>query len=39
MADFFELDFFDVETDKSGDAIAVRYEVAGQTFVHLVDGG
>jgi beta-lactamase superfamily II metal-dependent hydrolase len=39
MADFFELDFFDVETDKSGDAISVRYEVAGQTLVHLVDGG
>jgi len=39
MADFFEIDYFDVETDKSGDAIAIRYEVAGQVFVHLVDGG
>lgn len=39
MADFFELDFFDVETDKSGDAIAIRYEVAGRKLVHLVDGG
>jgi len=39
MADFFEIDFFDVETEKSGDAIAMRYEVAGQTYVHLVDGG
>jgi beta-lactamase superfamily II metal-dependent hydrolase len=39
MADFFEIDYFDVETDKSGDAIAIRYEVAGQVLVHLVDGG
>jgi len=39
MADFFELDFFDVETDKSGDAIAVRYEIAGRQLVHLIDGG
>lgn len=39
MADFFELDFFDVETDKSGDAIAVRYETGGTKLVHLVDGG
>lgn len=39
MADFFELDFLDVETKKSGDAIAVRYEVNGQIFVHLVDAG
>ena len=39
MADFFEIDFFDVETDKSGDAIALRYEVQGRQFVHLVDGG
>lgn len=39
MADFFELDFFDVETDKSGDAIAIRYEDAGRMLVHLVDGG
>lgn len=39
MADFFELDFFDVETNKSGDAIAVRYEISGRQLVHLVDGG
>lgn len=39
MADFFEIDFLDVETDSSGDAIALRYEIAGQQTVHLVDGG
>jgi beta-lactamase superfamily II metal-dependent hydrolase len=39
VADYFEIDFFDVETDKSGDAIALRYEVQGRQFVHLVDGG
>lgn len=39
MSDFFEIDFLDVESDKSGDAIAVRYEVGGQTSIHAVDGG
>ncbi|MBZ9974199.1 MULTISPECIES: MBL fold metallo-hydrolase [unclassified Mesorhizobium] len=39
MADFFEIDFLDVETKKSGDAISLRYEIANQTFIHVVDGG
>lgn len=39
MADYFEIDFHDVETAKSGDAIALRYEVGGVTRVHVVDGG
>ncbi len=39
MADFFEIDFLDVETKKSGDAIAIRYELAGKTTIHVVDGG
>ncbi|MGO7560572.1 ComEC/Rec2 family competence protein [Rhizobium johnstonii] len=39
MADFFEIDFLDVETKKSGDAIALRYEVNGQQYIHVVDGG
>lgn len=39
MADFFEIDFLDVETAKSGDAICLRYELNGQTFIHVVDGG
>ena len=39
MADFFEIDFLGVETKKSGDAISVRYEINGQTYIHVVDGG
>src|SRR5437879_5133289 len=39
MSDYFEIDFLDVETAKSGDAIAMRYVVGGETFIHVVDGG
>ena len=39
MADYFEIDFLDVESDKSGDAIPLRYQINGQTYVHVVDGG
>jgi beta-lactamase superfamily II metal-dependent hydrolase len=39
MTDYFEIDFLDVETKKSGDAIGVRYSVGGQTTIHVVDGG
>lgn len=39
MGDFFEIDFLDVESDKSGDAITMRYEVSGRTLIHVVDGG
>lgn len=39
MADFFEVDFLDVETDCSGDAITVRYEINGVQTIHVVDGG
>ena len=39
MADFFEIDFLDVEAKSSGDAICVRYEIAGLTYIHVVDGG
>ena len=39
MSDFFEIDFLDVETNKSGDAIALRYEVGGRSYIHVVDGG
>ncbi|MHC2440286.1 ComEC/Rec2 family competence protein [Bradyrhizobium sp. USDA 4451] len=39
MADYFEIDFLDVEAKSSGDAICVRYELNGQTFIHVVDGG
>jgi beta-lactamase superfamily II metal-dependent hydrolase len=39
VADYFEIDFLGVETKKSGDAIAVRYEMDGEIFIHVVDGG
>ncbi len=39
MADFFEVDFLDVESPKSGDAIPLRYETNGLTYIHVVDGG
>lgn len=39
MADYFEIDFIDVESTKSGDAIAIRYELGGQTSIHVVDAG
>lgn len=39
MADYFELDFLDVESPKSGDAITVRYQTNGASFIHVVDGG
>lgn len=39
MSDFFEIDFLDVESGKSGDAIALRYEFNGEIRIHVVDGG
>jgi hypothetical protein len=39
LADFFELDFLDVEAKSSGDAICIRYEVEGRQYIHIVDGG
>ncbi|MER9843509.1 MBL fold metallo-hydrolase [Mesorhizobium australicum] len=39
MADYCEIDFLDVEAKKSGDAISMRYEIADQTYIHVVDGG
>lgn len=39
MADWYEIDFLDVETSKSGDAITLHYDVGGQRMVHVVDGG
>ncbi|MXY71281.1 MAG: MBL fold metallo-hydrolase [Acidobacteriia bacterium] len=37
--DYFEIDFLNVGESQSGDAIALRYERQGNTFVHVVDGG
>lgn len=39
MADFFEIDFLDVESSKSGDAIPLRYQPNGVSRIHVVDGG
>ncbi|MGP0089725.1 MAG: ComEC/Rec2 family competence protein [Xanthobacteraceae bacterium] len=39
MSDYFEIDFLEVHTSKSGDAIAIRYEIGGATYIHVVDGG
>lgn len=39
MFDYYEIDFLGVETDKSGDAITLRYSINGKTGVHVVDGG
>lgn len=39
MSDFFEIDFLGVESPKSGDAIPLRYEINGVTYIHAVDGG
>lgn len=39
MADCYEIDFLDVEADKSGDAIAIRYALGDYFYVHVVDGG
>ena len=39
MSDFFEIDFLDVNSKRSGDAITLRYELGGYTYIHVVDGG
>lgn len=39
MDDYFEIDFLDVESHKSGDAIALRYRLRDIEYIHVVDGG
>lgn len=39
MADFYEIDFLPVDRSDSGDAIALRYQIGSEWWVHLVDGG
>jgi len=39
MTDYYEIDFWDVESDKSGDAISVRYSIGVNIYVHDIDGG
>jgi beta-lactamase superfamily II metal-dependent hydrolase len=39
MSDFFEVDFLQVNSERSGDAIAIRYQLGQEWWVHVVDGG
>lgn len=39
MSDFFEIDFLNVESKKSGDAIPIHYRKDGITRIHVTDGG
>lgn len=39
MSDFFEIDFLDVKSTKSGDAITLRYKKGGYESIHVVDAG
>jgi len=39
MDDYFEIDFLDIESSKSGDAITLRYRLNGTSVIHIVDGG
>jgi hypothetical protein len=39
MGDFFEVDFLQVNSARSGDAIAIRYQFGQYRSVHVVDGG
>jgi hypothetical protein len=39
MSNYLEIDFRDVESKQSGDAITMRYSIDGTTYIHTVDGG
>lgn len=39
MDNFFEIDFLSVESAKSGDAITIRYQLDGESRIHVVDAG
>ena len=39
MEDFYEIDFLNVDSKKSGDAICIRYQTNGVQRIHVVDGG
>lgn len=39
MSDYFEVDFLNVGNGKSGDAIPIRYRIANNIRIHVVDGG
>ncbi len=39
MSDFFEIDFLNVESKKSGDAVPLRYRIGNEMRIHVTDGG
>lgn len=39
LPDYYEIDFRQVHSSKSGDAIGIRYQIGDNWSVHLVDGG
>ena len=39
MSDFFEIDFLDLASKQSGDAIPLRYSIDDVTRIHVTDGG
>ena len=39
MSNYLEVDFRDIESKQSGDAITMRYSIDGVTYIHTVDGG
>lgn len=39
MKDYFEIDFLDVKSTRSGDAVAMRYKLGDVITIHIVDGG
>jgi beta-lactamase superfamily II metal-dependent hydrolase len=39
VTDYYEVDFLAAGDTQSGDAVTLRYEANGHTFVHVVDGG
>jgi len=39
VARYYEIDFLPVDSNKSGDAITLRYEVDGLTYIHVIDAG
>jgi len=39
MSDYYEIEFHSVDSKRSGDAITMRYQLDGETTIHVVDGG
>jgi len=39
MSDYYEIDLWDVQSAKSGDAISFRSSIDGETVIHVIDAG